>query len=548
MAFRDPPNRIPAFLLGGGEMGARIRAFDWSKTVLGPPHGWPASLKTALRIMLASRQPMWVWWGPDLINFYNDAYLSIIGGKHPAALGRPARIVWAEIWHQIKDRIGAAMAGEASYSEAELLVMHRNGYDEETYYTFSFSPVPGDDDRIGGLVCANTDDTERVIGARRLALLRDLAMRAADAARIEDVYRLSAQSLATDGRDIPFALLYRVCEDGERAVLAGASGIAPGHAAAPPLIVAAAPHAWPIADVARQGEVRALADLPALFPDLPSGPWAQAPREALLLPLSAGGDSVARGVLVLGVNPYRPRDASFDDFARMIARQIASTLLNVEAFQAEHARAQSADALALEVEHRRRVERQQNLLLDELNHRVKNTLATVQAIAIQTLKGADAPARDTFIARLFALSSQHDLLTLGNWEGASLEGVLRRALRSYREDERERFRLEGPPVHLNSKRALALGMVFHELATNAARHGAFSTPEGRVTVRWAPAQDGKSLRLTWRESGGPPIAAPGPKGFGLRLVEQGLAREISGAVSIAFAPEGFACSWEMTLP
>jgi two-component sensor histidine kinase len=200
------------------------------------------------------------------------------------------------------------------------------------------------------------------------------------------------------------------------------------------------------------------------------------------------------------------------------------------------------------VEHRRRIERQQNLLLDELNHRVKNTLATVQALAIQTLKGADVPARDTFIARLFALSGQHDLLTLGNWEGASLEGVVRRALRPYREEERERFSVEGPPVHLNSKRALALGMAFHELATNAARHGAFSNREGRVTVRWTPAQGGTSLRLTWRESGGPPITAPGPKGFGLRLVEQGLAREISGAVTTSFAPEGLVCSWEMTLP
>jgi PAS domain-containing protein len=109
--------------------------------------------------MLASRQPMWVWWGPELINFYNDAYLPIIGGKHPDALGQPAQQVWHEIWDQIRERIAAAMAGEATYSEAEMLLMHRNGYPEETYYTFSFSPVPEEDGRIGGIVCANTDDT-----------------------------------------------------------------------------------------------------------------------------------------------------------------------------------------------------------------------------------------------------------------------------------------------------------------------------------------------------------------------------------------------------
>jgi len=146
----------PDFLAGGGEMGAAMRAFDWASTPLGPPESWPQTLRTCLRIMLASRQPMWVWWGPELINFYNDAYLPIIGDKHPRALGRRARQVWAEIWDQIQERIAAAMAGESSYSEAEMLLMHRNGHPEESYYTFSFSPVPEEDGSIGGIVCANS--------------------------------------------------------------------------------------------------------------------------------------------------------------------------------------------------------------------------------------------------------------------------------------------------------------------------------------------------------------------------------------------------------
>ena len=110
----------PEFLAGGGEMGSAIRAFNWAATPLGPPEAWPQTLKTCLRILLASRQPMWVWWGPELINFYNDAYLPIMGGKHPGALGRPARDVWQEIWDQISARIAGAMAGEATYSEAEM--------------------------------------------------------------------------------------------------------------------------------------------------------------------------------------------------------------------------------------------------------------------------------------------------------------------------------------------------------------------------------------------------------------------------------------------
>ena len=381
---------------------------------------------------------------------------------------------------------------------------------------------------------------------QRLTLLYDLMTRLQQATTRGEVHDAAADCLAGDGREIPFAALYAISEDGDRALLTGVSGVPRGHVLAPEVITAQAPHPWPIADVMRSG-ARTVGPLSEVFPDL-VGPWRQAPSQAFLLPLCAVAGSAARGVLVLGADPRRARDAAFENFAHEIARRIAFALLAVEAMEAERERAKSADLLVLEVEHRRRIERQQNLLLDELNHRVKNTLATVQAIATQTLKGADAPARDAFIARLFALSGQHDLLTLGNWEGASLEGVVRRALRAWRSETRERFSIEGVAVHLTPKRALALGMAFHELATNAARHGALSRPEGQVRVSWKVENDGASLRLTWAETGGPPLTTPGPRGFGLRLVEQGLAREVNGAVAIAFPPQGLVCSWEMSLP
>ncbi len=534
----------PDFLTGGGEMGAAMRQFDWASTPLGPPQAWPRTLKTCLRIMLASRQPMWVWWGPELINFYNDAYLPIIGGKHPGALGRPARLVWAEIWEQISERIAAAMQGEASYAEAELLVMQRNGYPEETYYTFSFSPVPEEDGSIGGIVCANTDDTDRVIGARRLALLREVASRTWDANTVADVYTLSARALASNPRDMPFAMIYRLESDGAHAALCGQSGIAPGHAAASESIALESP--WPIGDVARSGSRRMVTRLGAKFGPLPQGPWNDAPQEALLLPLSTSAEAAPRGVLILAVNPYRCRgDDSFENFAALVARQIAAAVVNIETYEAERARAKSADSLALEVEHRRRIERHQNLLLDELNHRVKNTLATVQTMAIQTLK--TAPARDAFLARLFALSSQHDLLTLDNWEGASFEGVVRRALRPWREEGQVRFKVGGPAVRLDPKRALALGMAFHELAANAATYGALSNTSGMVDVRWIIDPDDKRLKLRWEEQGGPPVSKPQQYGFGLRLIEQGLGREISGKVTLDFRPEGLVCEWDMKL-
>ena len=542
-------DQAPEFLAGGGEMGAAMRAYDWASTPLGPPEGWPQTLRTCLRIMLASRQPMWVWWGPELINFYNDAYLPIIGGKHPGALGSPAREVWHEIWDQIRERIAGAMAGESTYSEAEMLVLRRNGYPEETYYTFSFSPVPEEDGRIGGIVCANTDDTDRVVGARRLALLRELATRTWDADTVDEVYALSARALARRSpRHALLALIYRLEADGARAALRGTSGIALGHPAAPDVIHLENSASWPVSEVFRGGGKRLVGRADGKnSPTSPKGPWEDPPQEALMLPLSASADAAPRGVLILGANPCRRReDDSFDNFVALVARQIAAAITNTEAYEAERERAKTADSLALEMEHRRRIERHQNLLLDELNHRVKNTLATVQAMAMQTLKGVDLSARDAFLARLFALSGQHDLLTLDNWEGASFEGVVRRALRPWREDDRTRFRVEGPAVHLEPKKALALGMAFHELASNAAKYGAFSSPIGTVDISWHIAPDGR-LKLVWEEHGGPPVTEPERRGFGLRLIEFGVAREISGDVALDFQPGGLVCTWDMKL-
>src|SRR5678815_840164 len=169
-------HRERSFLNGGGDMGARIRAYDWSRTPLGPPEHWPASLKTAVRIMLTSRQPMWIGWGPELTYLYNDPYKAIVGGKHPAALGMPV----ADVWHEIADEIGpmlaTAMKGdEGTYVEAQLLIMERNGYPEETYYTFSYSPIPGENGEAAGIICANTDDTDRIISERQLRTLTHLA-------------------------------------------------------------------------------------------------------------------------------------------------------------------------------------------------------------------------------------------------------------------------------------------------------------------------------------------------------------------------------------
>lgn len=176
---------------GGGELGDRIRAFDWSSTPMGPISSWPQSLKTAVRILITSRYAMWMGWGPELTFLYNDAYARMtLGKKHPWALGRSFREVWGEVWTDLGPRIRTVLeTGEATWDKGLLLFLERSGYAEETYHTFSYSPLTGDDGRISGIFCVVMEETERIIGERQLGCLRSLAA-GLSAAITEDKYWL----------------------------------------------------------------------------------------------------------------------------------------------------------------------------------------------------------------------------------------------------------------------------------------------------------------------------------------------------------------------
>ena len=207
--------------------------------------------------------------------------------------------------------------------------------------------------------------------------------------------------------------------------------------------------------------------------------------------------------------------------------------------------------VSLDVTARKAADERQRLLLDELNHRVKNTLATVQSIARQTTRAIDPAAfEEAFLARISALAAAHDLLTAVAWEGALLKDVIARVVAPYLSGAGDdRLRLSGPSVRLNPNAAVSLTMAFHELATNAGKYGALSVPAGEVEVTWTlddPAQPAL-VEILWREAGGPPVTPPTRRGFGSRLVEKGLARELGGEVSLRFAPEGLTCLMRLPL-
>src|SRR3954449_12215584 len=238
----DPPPRAPVetrgaadVLRAGGVVGRDLLAVDWTSTGIGPPDGWPRSLTTALRILVTSRFAMWMAWGADLMFFCNDAYRrDTLGEKYPWALGRSAREVWAEIWPDIGPRIDAVMrTGEATWDEALLLFLERSGYAEETYHTFSYSPLYDDDGAIAGMLCVVSEDTDRVIGERHMATLRDLGSDTTTVRTEAEVIDAAVRRLEDDRRSLPFALLYVFDDDGAHARLTGATGIAEGEIAAP---------------------------------------------------------------------------------------------------------------------------------------------------------------------------------------------------------------------------------------------------------------------------------------------------------------------------
>lgn len=339
-----PPALTPAadagqhhdIFVGDGEMARLMRSHDWAATPLGTPDTWPNTLKVAIRLLLTSRFEMWMGWGPDIAFFYNDAYRPTLGAKHPRSLAMPTRELWQEIWTDVQPRLQAVYErGEATWDRALLLLLQRHGYPEETYHTFSYSPLLGDTGKVEGVFCAVTEETERVLGERRLASLRELASGLAGARSRDAVLAAAEDRLALNPHDLPFTLTYLFDEDGQ-ARLACATGIERGHACAPEQL-ALQGAAWDVAGL-WQGELTELLH-PCPDRDLPSGAWDRPPQAAALVPLIGQGTGKPMGVMVVGVNPYRPFDKDYLAFVKLLAGQLASSLASAEVYEAEVQRA-----------------------------------------------------------------------------------------------------------------------------------------------------------------------------------------------------------------
>jgi len=330
------------FLEAPGELGRLIRDFDWSATPLGPLAAWPQSLRTSVSLILNARHPMWIGWGREATFLYNDAYIDVLGAaKHPWALGRPAAEVWSEIWDvcgPLADKV--FQRAESTFVDAVQLFMRRGDFLEETWYSFSYSPIADEAGRVGGLFCPSSDLSASTLNARRLATLSRLS---ADALREQTVAAAAATAVATladNPADLPFALLYLV--DGLEARLARCAGLPPG----------VAPEAIALGgDDAAFGVARAAAGGAAVLVALdgvagiPPGLAGQPVGKALALPVAAAGQERMLGILVLGVSPVRRLDADYRSFFDMVAAQVAAALQNAGASEEQRRRADMLAAL-----------------------------------------------------------------------------------------------------------------------------------------------------------------------------------------------------------
>jgi PAS domain S-box-containing protein len=315
---------------------------------MGPISTWPQSLKTAVRILITSRYSMWMGWGPELIFIYNDAYArQTLGKKHPWALGKPARVVWAEIWADLDPRVRTVTeTGEATWDEALMLFLERSGYSEETYHTFSYSPLTGDDGKINGLFCVVMEETERVIGERQLGLLRHLAAGLSSKNTEEDVCIAIPASLKTNPQDLPFTLVYLFENEETRARLACETGIERGHPAAPQRIeVGAEDEVWPIRDLLNTKSPVLVEHVTERFGSMPTGAWDRPPTRAMLVPITGQGQDRPAGVFITALNPYRQLTPGYTGFIYLVAGQIAAGIANARAYEGERRRAEGLAAL-----------------------------------------------------------------------------------------------------------------------------------------------------------------------------------------------------------
>ncbi|MDQ2664383.1 MAG: ATP-binding protein [Gemmatimonadota bacterium] len=377
------PSGAATVLAGGGEMGALMRALDWSSTAVGPVERWPQSLRTAVSMLLESRFPMYIAWGRDYTQFYNDAYRPILGAsKHPAALGRSSPNTFAEVWEQyVGPLFGRVMDNaEPTYLDDWMLPLDRFGFVEECYFTFCYSAIRIETGDVGGVFVTVVETTDRVLSERRVATLRELASVGATIDSASTVCRLAADTLGTSAADTPFVLLYLLDDAGRRLTLAGVSGVEAGGQVAPSVIeiVDAGATGWPLATAIHDRAAVTVDDVASRFGSLPGLPWPEPAHSALVLPIALRGEERPYGVLVAGLSPRLAFDERYRGYLDLVAGQEATAITSARAYEKEQRR---AEALA-------EIDRAKTAFFSNVSHEFRTPLTLMLAPTEDLMEGA----------------------------------------------------------------------------------------------------------------------------------------------------------------
>ncbi|MGZ3677949.1 MAG: ATP-binding protein, partial [Ktedonobacterales bacterium] len=530
-AASDAPPRpqvsVDSVFPGTSEMAERMRTMDWSQTPLGRVEHWPQSLRTAASICLASRFPIVIWWGPDMVTLYNDAYGPMLGVKHPASLGAPGWRVWPEIWHIIGPMLeGVLGEGKATWSDDQFLPLERSGYAEECYFTFSYSPVHDESGSVAGVFCAVTETTSRVLAERRTRTARDVAAAIVDAYTAESVCQRAVEVVGHNSADVPFALLYLLDRDGTHAHLAATVGLVDHQTLAPTTLTLPASDAetppedesehgmlGPLVRAAQTGkrEVMTLAAEiwdGALAPDRRE--WT--PRAALLLPITEPGLSRPSAVLVAGVNPMRALDDDYEGFYDLLVSHLASGLAAAHTYEEERKR---AEALA-------ELDRAKTTFFSNVSHEFRTPLTLMLGPLEDSLSDTDEPLpprqreRQILVQRnsLRLLKLVNTLLDFARIEAgraqatyvptdlATFTAELASNFRSLIEKAGMQLVVDCAPLDSTVKEPVYVDReMWEKIVLNLVSNAFKFTFEGVITVALHPIEGGRQIVLTVSDTG-----------------------------------------------
>jgi PAS domain S-box-containing protein len=608
-------------------MAEHLRRHKWAATPLGPIRLWPQSLRTAVSLMLAARQPVYIAWGPELTSLFNDAYIPILGDKHPGALGKPYAELFAEIWHEYRPIVEATMAGQAQhFVDRPVALAHRPGL-PMSWFTFSWTPLRDEAGEVAGFYCAALETTEKVLAEKALRARSERELRRSEIER--ERQRRLYEAILTNTPDLAyvFDLDHRFVYVNEGLLrMWGLSwdeaigktclelGYPDWHAALhdreiEQVIATGQPIRGevpftgafgrriydyifvPVLDA--EGRVEAVAGTTRDVTDSRQAEEALRESEARwrglfermqegveVDELVYGADGRAVDFRYLEVNAAWERHTGLQRdavvgrhaseifpaeevafwvgaFGRVaetgeaahIERYVGGPLgrwYEVIAYPFEPGRTAS---LVLDVTARKAEEERQALLAREVDHRAKNALAVVEA-ALRLTRAPDMPTfQQIALGRVSALARAQTLLAQDRWRGADLRALVEGELAPFVGEGSPRAELDGPPMMLPPGAAQPVAMALHELATNAVKYGALSTPGGSLSVSWRLDGGPRGvLRLRWAEAGGPAVAGPpARRGFGSRVLDATMRGQLGGKVSVAWERTGLVCEMEVPL-